>query len=173
MFNPFTPKVFDSEGLSIDILSVRSHRVVLASVCCSAGPLEQERAISFPVFSTPPMPAKPAESPQHSEIEKTQTSPLEDPPRKCWYVWCVFQSSLFLPKKKVGARSFLHIRPHWAWGKDYGEWVPWIFLSALMRLVLHLAGVQEPFNWFLRKGSLRLFILSSWYLYSNFILFLT
>lgn len=100
MFNPFTPKVFDSEGLSIDILSVRSHRVVLASVCCSAGPLEQERAISFPVFSTPPMPAKPAESPQHSEIEKTQTSPLEDPPGNVGMFGVCFSLLFSFPRRK-------------------------------------------------------------------------
>lgn len=83
----------------------------------------------------------------HWDSGKAEVSSSRSP-SKCLNIGCTVHCSCFLLRKKLGAGSFLSTPLHCAGGRDCGEWIPWIFLPALMWLVSHSPRVQLPLNWF-------------------------
>lgn len=61
---------------------------------------------------------------------------------QCWDIEHMFEFSLSF-SRELGAGNFLPVMLHWAWGSDYGERVAWIFLPALMWLVLPYLGCRR------------------------------
>lgn len=72
-----------------------------------------------------------------------------DTPRKNQNVGCIVQFFPSIPRESLGTGDFLPIIRCFARGSDYGKRVSQIFLPALMWLVSHSPGVQEPLSQFL------------------------
>lgn len=57
---------------------------------------------------------------------------------------------LFPPQGEARSWKFSLDLAALCWERDYGEWMPWMFLLSLMWFFLATGslGVQEPLNWF-------------------------
>lgn len=119
--------------------------------CVSSGPGACHPALLCSYFPVSP---EHAGSYQHFETED-ETQCVGPPPthQKVGMLAVCFSLLFLSPGRSWKLGLFSPIMPHWAggrwWWKDYGEWMPWIFLPTLMCLLLHLPGVQEPLPWVL------------------------
>ena len=73
---------------------------------------------------------------------------IRKPPEKskCWMYVSVFS---FPSQGETRSSVFSLYHNTLSKEREYGEWVPWIFLPGSMHLVSPLPGEQVPLNWFL------------------------